>query len=357
MTDQICNQSLFFDGNAYELLESRPGVFSPWDYGIEPEAVESSNWSGFQVFFSVQNGQLLLDCLVVGYIPPKPVITQPDPIAELDRLLGPKQPLPALNSVQPVKMSGCYWSYDNVNLALDYTGALVVGDDNRLLELTFKEGQLLSSGVEKARARDPEASSNGLLPEDGLDPWEPVSGDAGTWEPAAWEPADIGSLDTADLDVPEEILAQIIGNCRPESILCCGHTAEAVARLWHNSHPEAHLLVLDKQAPNDSFPLDFVPDLALLSDTLEQLPAEQGALLLGQLRNYGSHQIAVLVHDNAGWQLTDFTGLGFRRHTRLRTASGPATLYSYNLDSYNHKRSWNNPDHWANPEMWGKAWW
>ena len=31
--------------------------------------------------------------------------------------------------------------------------------------------------------------------------------------------------------------------------------------------------------------------------------------------------------------------------------------YSYNLDTYNNKRSWNNPDGWANPENFNKFRW
>ncbi len=97
----------------------------------------------------------------------------------------------------------------------------------------------------------------------------------------------------------------------------------------------------------------------MITDTLEHLSHEQGELLLGQLRNYGTHQIAVISADDGRWAFTDFIGLGFQRQAVV-TESGPSsdrTLYTYNIDSYNHKRKWNNPDNWANPEMWGKAWW
>lgn len=163
--------------------------------------------------------------------------------------------------------------------------------------------------------------------------------------------------ETITKDAVDAVLAQIIDTTQPRALLCCGTVAEGVCRIWCDHQPDASVVTLDTATPNSAFPLTFVPDLALVSDTLEHLTCEEGTLLLGQLRNYGSHQIAVLVSDAAGWHLTDFTSLGFRRHAQLNTASGPSTLYTYNLDSYNHKRSWNNPDHWANPEMWGKAWW
>lgn len=117
------------------------------------------------------------------------------------------------------------------------------------------------------------------------------------------------------------------------------------------------MLTLDTSDPNARLPLDSVPDLAIITETLEHLPYEEGALLLGQLRNYGTHQIAVLVPQTPDWGFTDFIALGFQRHADLESENGALTLYSYNLDTYNHKRAWNNPDNWANPEMWGKAWW
>jgi hypothetical protein len=80
-------------------------------------------------------------------------------------------------------------------------------------------------------------------------------------------------------------------------------------------------------------------------------------MLLGQLRNYGTHQIAVVVDPEQGWDFKDFIGLGFRRQAELDDDGRTRTLYTYNIDNYNHKRAWNNPDNWANPEMWGKAWW
>ena len=153
------------------------------------------------------------------------------------------------------------------------------------------------------------------------------------------------------------ILARILDTAQPGSVLCCGTTALDVARFWCDQKPDTNLQILDTSDPNADLPPGSVKDLALVTDTLEHLPFDEGALLLGQLRNYGTHQIAVLVGETPGWAFTDFIGLGFRRHAEIDTDQGPLTLYTYNLDTYNHKRAWNNPDNWANPEMWGKAWW
>ena len=65
----------------------------------------------------------------------------------------------------------------------------------------------------------------------------------------------------------------------------------------------------------------------------------------------------MVVDPEQGWDFKDFIGLGFRRQAELNDNGYNRTLYTYNIDNYNHKRAWNNPKNWANPEMWDKARW
>lgn len=155
----------------------------------------------------------------------------------------------------------------------------------------------------------------------------------------------------------QQALARIIDTCQPTTLVVCGNVASEVGERWCQHHSESAMTTLDANAPNKAFPLPQTQDLALVTDTLEHLSHEQGEVLLGQLRNYGTHQIAVVVANSPVWAFTDFIGLGFRRQAELGEEGSPLTLYTYNIDSYNHKRAWNNPDNWANPEMWDKAWW
>lgn len=152
-------------------------------------------------------------------------------------------------------------------------------------------------------------------------------------------------------------LARIIDTCQPETLVTCGKIAENVGKHWQAHNNSVALITLDPDDPNTVFPLSQTQDLALISETLEHLSHKEGALLLGQLRNYGTHQIAVVIAEDRNWQFNDFIALGFQRQAELADDSHLSTLYTYNIDTYNHKRAWNNPDHWANPEMWGKAWW
>lgn len=154
-----------------------------------------------------------------------------------------------------------------------------------------------------------------------------------------------------------QALARIVDTCQPGSMVVCGEIANEVGQHWCNHHQASNLIALDTTAPNQSFPLPATQDLALVTETLEHFSREQGQMLLGQLRNYGTHQIAVIVNSDSLWQFTDFIGLGFQRQAELDDDGTRRTFYTYNIDNYNHKRAWNNPKNWANPEMWGKAWW
>ncbi len=159
------------------------------------------------------------------------------------------------------------------------------------------------------------------------------------------------------MNTSHKALARIMDACQPASLVVCGEVAGDVGQHWYQHHPSSSVITLDAHAPNSAFPLSGTQDLALITDTLEKVSHEEGEMLLGQLRNYGTHQIAVVVDPGQGWEFRDFIGLGFRRQAVLDDKGIALALYTYNIDSYNHKRAWNNPKNWANPEMWGKAWW
>ncbi len=154
---------------------------------------------------------------------------------------------------------------------------------------------------------------------------------------------------------PAKVLARIIDSSRPHGILFAGELAASVVAHWARHHPEAPVRALNPAESIAGVEDLSRYDLALLSEELEHLDHAAGLQWLGSLRNYGVSGIAVMVRDDGAWAFGDFIRLGFRRHAQL--ANEGMTLYSYHLDSYNHKRAWNNPRHWANPELWGKHWW
>ncbi len=154
-----------------------------------------------------------------------------------------------------------------------------------------------------------------------------------------------------------QTIAALIETCEPQSIAAFGTPAQTIAQQWCDAHSGCQLTCLSAADTEQGLKLPKTQDLALVTDSLEHLSHSEGQTLIGQLRNYGTRQIGVLVRDGAGWSLTDFIGLGFRRQARFEGDTHSATLYTYNINNYNHKREWNNSRFWANPEMWGKAWW
>lgn len=156
---------------------------------------------------------------------------------------------------------------------------------------------------------------------------------------------------------PEQALADIIERCQPQTLLACGKLAQALAQSWCEEREDTLLTGIDEEDIQGELSLSRTQDLALVTLTLEHLSHAQGQTFLGQLRNYGTRQIAVLEADSSGWTLSNFIGLGFKRQARFDEQEVSLSLYTYNIDSYNHKRTWNNPKNWANPEMWGKARW
>ena len=152
------------------------------------------------------------------------------------------------------------------------------------------------------------------------------------------------------------LFTSVIEDCQPCSLLVAGEAPRQAAEHWQAAHPD---IAIESLAPGAG-ELDGASaqphDLALVADTLEQLPLATGRVVLGQLRNLGNHQIAVLVSNACDWAFNDFIALGFVRQASTEGDEGQ-TLYTYNINTYNRKRAWNNPKYWANPEMWDKARW
>lgn len=152
MTDQV-SDGLRVDGVGYDIQSANPGVFSPWDYGIEPQDVCSSNWSGYIAGFEVVDKRLYLSLLSVGYSPPRkrPAERDQDDLEVISGFFDPGPP-PALNGVTPEPAGGGYLYYRDVDMPLDYTGRLIgcPGDSGSAgggtcLEFVFESGILVET--------------------------------------------------------------------------------------------------------------------------------------------------------------------------------------------------------------------
>jgi uncharacterized protein DUF6231 len=152
---------------------------------------------------------------------------------------------------------------------------------------------------------------------------------------------------------PSEELISLLQAASPQRILCCSSKPLEPLNNYCASHQVEINYVHDANQLADQVPCD----LAIVTGILESFSKDKAIQLLGSLRNYHAPQIWVLVADNNGWELNDFTALGFKRLQRYTSDDRTLASYGYHIASYNRKRSWNNPQYWANPENWGKFWW
>ena len=178
---------------------------------------------------------------------------------------------------------------------------------------------------------------------------------------------------------PTQHLQQQLQLHQPSSILFASHTApDGSSTSNTNASTEIYDALLAYSAANDSEihsidvnTVDFEHlercDFAVVVDFLEHLPKSTGVQHLGQLRNFLSQRIWVLIKDSPVWSFNDFIGLGFSHVAPATTSNGASTndqegwrktqCYGYDLNTYNRIRSWNNSRHWANPENFRKYRW
>ena len=92
-------------------------------------------------------------------------------------------------------------------------------------------------------------------------------------------------------------------------------------------------------------------DLVVVCDQLEKQTKKQGQHLIAYLRNKVANQVLLLVDKMAAkelaWKDSDFYALAMQKHK----LNDQLFSFSYDLDKYNHKRTWNTPQFWANPEQ------
>ena len=77
---------------------------------------------------------------------------------------------------------------------------------------------------------------------------------------------------------------------------------------------------------------------------------------IGTIKNLLSQKIVIFANFKKDKNIDDvMLRLGFQ--TELRDSKNKLKCFSYNLKTYNNKRSWNNAEGWANPENFDKFRW
>lgn len=99
--------------------------------------------------------------------------------------------------------------------------------------------------------------------------------------------------------------------------------------------------------------LDYIKeptDLFIVMDDIELSESQ-----VGTIKNLLSQKIIIFSIPKDGIKESTMIKLGFQ--VELEDSSNKLLCFSYNLKTYNNKRSWNNADGWANPENFDKYRW
>lgn len=158
---------------------------------------------------------------------------------------------------------------------------------------------------------------------------------------------------------PLQSLADIIHSLGCRTVLLCSHSRlEGLDSLCFEMNCELSEVLADQDHMPD-IPMQRF-DLVVVADYLEHHSQAQGATLIARLRNLHSNHIAVFQQESTQevWSESAFYALALKHQHRFEHAdSKPLQLYTYDIESYNHKRTWNNARYWANPQNFGRYWW
>lgn len=144
------------------------------------------------------------------------------------------------------------------------------------------------------------------------------------------------------------LFEQRLRSLRLGSLLEVGMAPSAELKQFCHSHNIQHQHCL----PGNCESISERYDMALVHG-VNKCSTEQLRQTLGLLKNLLSERVWLLIDEGADTQHT-LISLGFKRDELTQTAGEATASYSYNLDTYNHKRDWNNTRFWANPEHWDK---
>ena len=113
----------FFRGESYFLSNVMEApLFDPRAHGFLPFATCSACWAGYLASFALDTDRLLLRTLHINHGMPKES-GPPDPLTPPP--LAGRAPVPANPEV--AGDYGFQWSYEDVNLPLDFTGPVLIG--------------------------------------------------------------------------------------------------------------------------------------------------------------------------------------------------------------------------------------
>ena len=149
----------------------------------------------------------------------------------------------------------------------------------------------------------------------------------------------------------EQILFSFISNIiddeKPNSIkiLTSQNISKLIKRIEKTSTKNLYISPKINNVNNENC------DLYIVLDDIKTTEAD-----IGIIKNLFSQKIVVFSNFNEDKEIDDMM-LKLGLQTELRDKTNKLKCFSYNLKTYNNKRSWNNSKGWANPENFDKFRW
>lgn len=153
----------------------------------------------------------------------------------------------------------------------------------------------------------------------------------------------------------DEVIEQRLLQLQPQVVLECSGVPWPGVTDRLASHGISHDTIDPKNLVEQDATRRY--DLALVHHALEDMSLTEGEQLLARLRNAWAERIWLLLDPHAHWPFARLLALSFKRDDSDELSKTDFTHYTYDIGSYNHKRTWNNPRFWANPENFHKYRW
>jgi len=150
-----------------------------------------------------------------------------------------------------------------------------------------------------------------------------------------------------------------LGEWTPRSVLAIGAAHEIIARIADvDSTRVDHVTISDSLAPIAYFKHY---ELAIVSQTLENVDRTLGAALIARLRDVLANRMFLLIETPANpacnWTAAELLALGLQSLGKYHDGSDTVALYAYDVTTYKDTPDWLNASGWANPERWEKKRW
>lgn len=169
---------------------------------------------------------------------------------------------------------------------------------------------------------------------------------------------------TVDPLICRPVLESVLEERPASSILAIGEGSEAVFERYLDGRGDVSLTSVPAGEIGRRITGIERHDLALIGNTFERLPKDEGAVLIGRLRDLCSERLYVLLPMGAGWEghasvwrHADMLAYGFSLVMWYPVSGRRVNLYVHDLYDYKRTPDWLNPSDWANPELWDKFRW